>query len=99
MDQEQIRHLLEKVAAGDLDPDQALTRLRDLPFENLGFAHIDHHRALRTGFPEVILGQGKTRDQVLSIAERIAELGGNLAVDSTAEGTVLVIDLDLEGSE
>lgn len=87
MDQEQIRHLLEKVAAGDLDPDQALTRLRDLPFENLGFAHIDHHRALRTGFPEVILGQGKTRDQVLSIAERIAERGSQVLVTRLEEET------------
>jgi len=87
MDQEQIRHLLEKVAAGDLDPDQALTRLRDLPFENLGFAHIDHHRALRTGFPEVILGQGKTRDQVLSIAERIAEHGSQVLVTRLEEET------------
>ena len=56
MDQEQLRHLLEQVATGDLAPSQALERLRNLPFENLGFAHVDHHRALRTGFPEVIFG-------------------------------------------
>ena len=78
MDQEQIRQLLARVATGDLTPDQALDQLRDLPFENLGFAHIDHHRALRTGFPEVIFGQGKTREQVLAIAERIAEQGSQV---------------------
>ena len=78
MDQEQIRQLLARVATGDLAPDQALDQLRDLPFENLGFAHVDHHRALRTGFPEVIFGQGKTREQVLAIAERIAEQGSQV---------------------
>ena len=75
MEQQQIRHLLEQVASGTLAPEKALDQLRDLPFENLGFAHVDHHRALRTGFPEVIFGQGKTCEQVLSIAERIAERG------------------------
>ncbi len=75
MDQEQLRHVLEQVAAGDLAPRQALERLRNLPFENLGFAHVDHHRALRTGFPEVIFAQGKTCEQVLAIAERIIAQG------------------------
>ena len=75
MEQQQIRHLLEHDASGNLAPDKALDQLRDLPLENLGFAHVDHHRALRTGFPEVIFGQGKTCEQVLSIAERIAKRG------------------------
>ena len=78
MDQEQLRHLLEQVATGDLAPSQALERLRNLPFENLGFAHVDHHRALRTGFPEVIFGQGKTSEQVLAIAERIIAYGAQM---------------------
>jgi NCAIR mutase (PurE)-related protein len=87
MDQEQIRQLLARVATGDLAPDQALDQLRDLPFENLGFAHIDHHRALRTGFPEVIFGQGKTREQVLAIAERIAEHGSQVLATRLEEDT------------
>ena len=78
MDQEQLRHLLEQVATGDLAPSQALERLKNLPFENLGFAHVDHHRALRTGFPEVIFGQGKTCEQVLAIAERIIAHGAQM---------------------
>ena len=78
MDQEQLRHLLERVATGDLAPSEALERLRNLPFENLGFAHVDHHRALRTGFPVVIFAQGKTCDQVLAIAERITENGAQM---------------------
>ena len=85
MNQEQIRQLLEQVASGNLEPDKALEQLRDLPFENLGFAHIDHHRALRTGFPEVIFGQGKTREQVLSIAERIIEHGSQMLATRLAE--------------
>ena len=73
MDQEKIHQLLTRVSQGTLSPAQALDHLRDLPFENLGFAHIDHHRALRTGYPEVIFGQGKTSEQILLIAERIAK--------------------------
>ena len=85
MNQEQIRQLLEQVASGNLEPDKALEHLRDLPFENLGFAHIDHHRALRTGFPEVIFGQGKTHEQILSIAERITEHGSQMLATRLAE--------------
>ena len=88
MNQEHIRQLLEQVATGNLEPDKALEQLRDLPFENLGFAHIDHHRALRTGFPEVIFGQGKTREQVLSIAERITEHGSQMLATRLAEDAV-----------
>ena len=78
MDQKTIHQLLQQVAEGGVSPDQALEQLRDLPFENLGFAHIDHHRTLRTGYPEVIFSQGKTRDQVLAIAERLAEHGSQV---------------------
>ena len=88
MNQEHIRQLLEKVASGNLEPDKALEQLRDLPFENLGFAHIDHHRALRTGFPEVIFGQGKTREQILSIAEGITEHGSQMLATRLAEDAV-----------
>ncbi|MFT5373566.1 MAG: NCAIR mutase (PurE)-related protein [Candidatus Latescibacterota bacterium] len=73
MDPEILRQLLQRVASGTVTPDAALDNLRDLPFENLGFAHVDHHRALRTGHPEVIFGQGKTSAQIVAIAERLAE--------------------------
>ncbi len=75
MDQEVIRHLLDQVATGATTPSEAFERLRHLPFENLGFAHVDHHRAIRTGHPEVIFCQGKTRQQVVAIAERIVDRG------------------------
>ncbi|HTD44208.1 MAG TPA: nickel pincer cofactor biosynthesis protein LarB [Bryobacteraceae bacterium] len=68
MDQDQLRVLLEQVRAGAVEIDAALDRLRHLPFEDLGFAKVDHHRALRHGMPEVVFGLGKTADQVSSIA-------------------------------
>jgi pyridinium-3,5-biscarboxylic acid mononucleotide synthase len=68
MDQDQLRSLLEQVRTGAVEIDAALDRLRHLPFEDLGFAKVDHHRALRHGMPEVVFGLGKTVDQVSSIA-------------------------------
>jgi NCAIR mutase (PurE)-related protein len=68
MDQDQLRVLLEQVRAGAVEIDTALDRLRHMPFEDLGFAKVDHHRALRHGMPEVVFGLGKTADQVSSIA-------------------------------
>jgi len=59
MDSEQLVHLLERVRRGHVSVSQAVARLKHLPFEDLGFAKVDHHRALRQGFPEVIMGQGK----------------------------------------
>jgi pyridinium-3,5-biscarboxylic acid mononucleotide synthase len=75
---ESIRKLFEAVRAGTLSPDDAVSRLRHLPFEDLGFAKVDHHRALRAGMPEVILGEGKTPAQVASIFARLAKHGGNI---------------------
>jgi pyridinium-3,5-biscarboxylic acid mononucleotide synthase len=83
---ESIRKLLEQVRRGKLAPDEALGRLRHLPFEDLGFAKVDHHRALRAGMPEVILGERKTPAQVAQIFARLAKHGGNvLATRANAE--------------
>ncbi len=73
MNERQLARLLREVRAGRLSVADALGRLRGLPFEDLGFAKVDTHRALRTGFPEVVFGQGKTPEQVVHIARRIAE--------------------------
>ena len=62
MTEEQIRRILEQFRDGALSTAEALARLPTLPFEDLGFANIDHHRSLRQGFPEVIFGRGKTVD-------------------------------------
>src|ERR1700681_878040 len=75
---ESIRKLFEQVRKGKLTPDDAVARLRHLPFEDLGFAKVDHHRALRAGMPEVILGEGKTPEQVAEIFARLAKHGGNI---------------------
>jgi NCAIR mutase (PurE)-related protein len=73
-----IRKLFEQVRQGGLSPDEAVERLRHLPFEDLGFAKVDHHRALRAGMPEVIFGENKTPKQVADIFFRLAKHGGNV---------------------
>lgn len=74
MQEDQIRLLLEDVSRGSLAVEDAVSRLRTLPYETVGnFAHLDHHRALRCGFPEVVFGQGKTPEQVVQIVQRLAE--------------------------
>ena len=78
MNAESIRKLFVQVRAGKLSPDVAVQRLRHLPFEDLGFAKVDHHRALRAGMPEVIFGQGKTPLQMAQIFSRLAKHGGNI---------------------
>jgi pyridinium-3,5-biscarboxylic acid mononucleotide synthase len=83
MDQERLKQLLQDVQAGQVNVTQALDQLRHLPFENLGFAHVDHHRALRQGFPEVIFGLGKTPEQIALIAGRLLERSANLLVTRT----------------
>jgi NCAIR mutase (PurE)-related protein len=73
-----IRKLFQDVRSGKIAPDDAVARLRHLPFEDLGFAKVDHHRALRAGMPEVILGEGKTPAQVAAIFSKLAQHGGNI---------------------
>lgn len=72
MDREKVRALLEEVAGGALTPEQALTRLRALPYEDLRFARVDLHRSLRHGVPEAVFCPGKTPEQVVAIVERLA---------------------------
>lgn len=78
MDRAQMESLLNEVREGRTDVEEALERLRNLPFEDLGFAKLDHHRALRTGMPEVIFASGKTDTQVARIFMHMAKAGGNV---------------------
>jgi pyridinium-3,5-biscarboxylic acid mononucleotide synthase len=80
MTEEQIRRILEEHKSGGLSSEDALHRLRALPFEDLGFANIDHHRSLRQGFPEVIFGAGKTVEQVGRIVEAMHKHDHNILV-------------------
>ncbi|HVB30100.1 MAG TPA: nickel pincer cofactor biosynthesis protein LarB [Gemmatimonadaceae bacterium] len=80
MRRERVRDLLARVADGTLDVDQVIDALSFEPFESLGHTTIDHHRSLRQGYPEVIFGAGKTPEQIVEIAERIASHGDGLLV-------------------
>ncbi len=78
MQTEQLQQLLEQVKNGQLEIDQAIEKLRHLPFEDLGFACVDHHRQIRRGFPEVIYCPGKTTEQIIEIFTSLAERGNNV---------------------
>jgi NCAIR mutase (PurE)-related protein len=89
MNRLQLRDLLDQVSSGALTPEAAHARilqfLRHGPYEDLGFARVDHHRSIRQGFPEVIFGQGKTPGQIAAISERIVAAGHNLLVTRTTQ--------------
>jgi NCAIR mutase (PurE)-related protein len=95
MDHDSIEALLIEVREGRTGVDAALEHLRDLPFEDLGFAKIDHHRALRTGMPEVIFSAGKTTAQVATIFAHMAQAGGNvLATRASREAFEAVLAVE-----
>jgi pyridinium-3,5-biscarboxylic acid mononucleotide synthase len=91
MQEEQLRELLEQVREGAVDVDAALGRMRHLPFEDLGFAKLDHHRALRHGMPEVIFAKGKTAEQTLGIAQRLLEKAPNVLITRADRATADVV--------
>ena len=95
MDRTQIEALLHDVQEGRTEVPEALERLRDLPYEEMGFAKLDHHRSLRTGMPEVIFAAGKTVEQVTRIFERMARAGGNvLATRANREMFEAILELE-----
>lgn len=73
-----IKELLMQVKSGDMDVEDAYGRLKEMPFKDMGFANIDNHRALRTGFPEVVFCQGKTPQQISRIMYELMKNGGNI---------------------
>ncbi len=78
MSEQSLRRLLKAVKDGKIGLDEALVHLKTLPFEGIGFAHIDHHRHLRRGFPEVIFGEGKTSGQIAEIIEKMTKRDDNV---------------------
>lgn len=84
MTRERLEKLLRELQAGRLSKAAALERLQTLPYEDLGFASVDHHRSLRQGFPEVIFCEGKTRAQVVAIARGLLAKGGPLLATRAA---------------
>jgi pyridinium-3,5-biscarboxylic acid mononucleotide synthase len=85
MNAESVRKLFDDVRKGKLTPDEGVERLRHLPFEDLGFAKVDHHRVLRVGMPEIIFGEGKTPSQIAQIFARLGEGGGNVLATRASE--------------
>jgi NCAIR mutase (PurE)-related protein len=80
MNIQKLEELLKDVKSGKVPIDSALTRLKSLPFEDLGFTRIDHHRSLRKGYPEVIWGEGKTSKEILTIVKQLKAKGQNILI-------------------
>src|SRR5579884_2448052 len=99
MNPDALRKLFDQVKKGKLSPDDAVQRLRHLPFEDLGFAKVDHHRPLRAGMPEVIFGQGKTPKQVAEIFARLARHGKNVLVTRADEKQFTAVKKRERGAE
>ena len=99
MTEDQLRLLLEEVRGGSTDIDAALTRLRHMPFEDLGFAKVDHHRAMRHGMPEVIFGLGKAPEHVVAIAGKLLDHGGNVLITRTTLVMAEKVMNELPGGE
>ncbi len=98
MEETRLRRLLEQVAKGRSSVSDALESLRHLPFEDIGFAKVDHHRALRCGSPEVILCEGKTPEEILGIARKIVSRGSNVLATRCAPEVFKKIGRRLPGA-
>ncbi len=99
MYQEQLRQLLERVRGGDTTVEAALERMRHMPFEDLGFAKVDHHRALRHGMPEVIFAKGKTPEQVAAIAASLLKMAKNVLITRADKPTAAFVKRKIRKAE
>ena len=99
LNSESIRRLLEQVRKGKLSPDDAVEKLRHLPFEDLGFAKVDHHRHLRVGMPEVIFSPGKTPHQVAEIFKRLAQHAPNILATRASREQFLAVKKNVRGAK
>src|SRR5579862_7116240 len=98
MNEAQLRALLEQLREGAVDVDHALAKVRNMPYEDLGYAKVDHHRALRHGMPEVIFGLGKTADEIMGIARALLDKSPNVLITRVSpESAQLVLDEFPEG--
>lgn len=94
-----LRELLTAVATGELSVDDAFRNLRNFPTDNLGFARIDTHRTIRTGIPEVIYGAGKTTEQVVAIAERLASAGSPILITRIDANVAKAVSASIKNAE
>ncbi|MGH7847700.1 MAG: nickel pincer cofactor biosynthesis protein LarB [Candidatus Binatia bacterium] len=97
MDTASLEQLLEGVQKGKVSVSKALDRLRYLPFENLGFAHVDHHRSIRQGFPEVIMGEGKEPTEIAAIARSMRKVGSNVLITRLSLEAMAALRKPLKG--
>ena len=97
MDTAHLVHLLERVRTGKMSVSQAVAKLRHLPFEDLGFAKVDHHRALRQGFPEVIMGQGKEPQEIAMIVRSLMRRKSNVLVTRLSAAKMSLIRKRIQG--
>ena len=91
MNAKDLKHLFERVRSGEVSADEAVEKLRHMPFEDLGFAKVDHHRSLRAGMPEVIFGPGKQPKHLAEIFERLAARGNNVLATRVVEEQVRAV--------
>ncbi len=98
MHEEKLRKMLKDLQDGKIDLDAVLESLRSLPYEDLGFARVDHHRALRRGFPEVIFGEGKSADQITQIMKAMLAQGANVLVTRVDSAKAETVRKDIEAS-
>jgi NCAIR mutase (PurE)-related protein len=99
MDRDQLRELFQQVRSGAIDVDHAVDRMRHMPFEDLGFAKVDHHRELRHGMPEVILAKGKTPEQVTAIASTLLQHSQNVLITRADRACAEVVTQQLPDAE
>ena len=98
MEENRIRELLEQVRVGGVGVEDAVEKLRDLPFEDLGFAMLDHHRSLRNGFPEVIFGLGKETEHIISIAQRLGLQSSKVLATRITPDVAMAIERAIPGT-
>jgi len=98
MNEKKLREMLQALQDGKTDLESVLESLRSLPYEDLGFARVDHHRALRRGFPEVIFGEGKTADQITQIMKAILAQGSNVLVTRVDSAKAEAVRKDIKAS-
>lgn len=99
MDFKELKRLLEDYKNAKIGFDEALESLKKLPFENLGFARVDHHREMRKGFPEAIFGMGKTPDQILAIVKSMSESNSNIIVTRSNQSVFEFLKTDFESAK
>jgi NCAIR mutase (PurE)-related protein len=96
---DRLKKLLSNVAGGDISVDEAFERLRRLPYENIGDARVDHHRRIRQGVPEVIFGEGKTTEQILSIARSMRRAGAGVLMTRLSDEKIRAVRRAFRGAK